>query len=148
MSARVFVDTNVLLYARDASEPVKQPLAAGWLDLLWDRRTGRLSSQVLNEYYVTVTRRLRPGLPVDEARADVRDLLAWRPARVDGAVLEDAWWLEDRFGLAYWDALVVAAGRAQGCQYLLSEDLQHEQDLDGIRVIDPFRVTPGALDPS
>ena len=75
----------------------------------------------------------------------MRDLLAWRPARVDGAMLEDAWWLEDRFGLAYWDALVVAAGRAQGCQYLLSEDLQHEQDLDGIRVIDPFRVTPGSL---
>jgi predicted nucleic acid-binding protein len=58
----VFVDTNVLVFARDASEPVKQPQAAAWIDHLWRTRTARLSFQVLQEYYATTTRRLKPGL--------------------------------------------------------------------------------------
>jgi predicted nucleic acid-binding protein len=145
MTVPVFVDTNVLIYARDASEPSKQPVAQRWLDLLWEERTGRLSYQVLHEYYVTVTRKLKPGLRPEEARADVRDLLAWRPARTDALMLEDAWGLETRFELGHWDALVVAAARALGCRYLLSEDLQHGQDLDGIVVVSPFRVEPDGL---
>src|SRR5712692_5673330 len=74
----VFVDTNVLVYARDSSERTKHPRARAWLEMLWRERTGRLSTQVLHEYYVTVTRNLKPGLRADEAREDVRD-----PARVE-----------------------------------------------------------------
>jgi predicted nucleic acid-binding protein len=62
MSDNIFVDTNILLYARDASEPEKQPIAAQWIDQLWDGQNGRLSVQVLNEYFVNVTRKLEPGL--------------------------------------------------------------------------------------
>jgi len=138
MTALVFVDTDILLYARDASETVRQPIARQWLDGLWKDRSGRLSYQVLHEYYVTVTRKLRPGLSPEEARADVRDLLTWRPTRMDAAMLEDAWWLEGRFLLSHWDALIVAAARALGCRRLLTEDLQHGQDLDGLLVVDPF----------
>lgn len=115
------------------------------MDALWELRRGRISHQVLNEYYVTVTRKLRPGLPAELARADVRDLMAWRPIGIDGALVEDAWWLEDRFALSWWDALVVAAGRALGCRYLLTEDLQAGQDLDGIVVVDPFATRPEQL---
>ena len=61
MTAPVFADTNVLVYARDAGESEKQPMAVQWLTSLWKRRLGRLSYEVLNEYYVTVTRKLRPG---------------------------------------------------------------------------------------
>ena len=143
MTATLFVDTNVLLYARDSSEQRKQPLAREWLDVLWEHRCARLSYQVLNEYYVAVTRKLRPGLEPNEARADVRDLMAWRPVSPDEPLLEDAWGLESRFGLSYWDAQIVAAARAAGCRYLLTEDLQHGQDLDGVTVMDPF-VTPAA----
>lgn len=145
MTATVFVDTNVLLYARDASEPSKQPQAARWIDLLWEQRSGRLSYQVLHEYYVTVTRKLRPGLQREEARADIRDLLAWRPARMDAPMLEDAWWLETRFELSHWDALIVASARALGCRHLLTEDFQHGQDLDGLMIVDPFRTDPDEL---
>jgi predicted nucleic acid-binding protein len=141
----IFVDTNVLLYARDASEPDRQPRAREWLDLLWRERSGRLSLQVLTEYYQAVTRKLRPGLDRETARADVRDLSAWRPVRVDETVMEDAWRLEDRYGLSIWDALVVASARAAGCRHLLTEDLQHGQDLDGVIVVNPFRVPPGTL---
>ena len=145
MSATVFVDTNVLLYARDASEPQKQPLARAWIDALWEQRRARLSFQVLNEYYIGLTRKLDPGLDRDTAQADVRDLTAWRPVAVDALLLEDAWRLEERYGLHFWDAQIVAAARVAGCRLLLTEDLQAGQDLAGVTVIDPFATRPEEL---
>ena len=141
----VFVDTNVLVYARDASDPEKQAVARGWMEHLWTTSSGRLSVQVLQEFYVTVTRKLQPGLPADEARSDVRDLVAWRPLRIDEAMLDAAWRLEDRIGLSFWDALIVAAAQAAGCAALLTEDLHHGLEVDGLRVADPFRTPVGSL---
>jgi predicted nucleic acid-binding protein len=140
-----FVDTNVLVYARDASEPAKQPAAERWLRLLWATRSGRVSSQVLNEYYTVVTEKLRPGLGRDEARADVRNLTAWAPVPTDGPVVEGAWTVQDRHGLSWWDALVVSAAQVAGCAWLLTEDLQHGQALDGVTVVDPFLTEPEEL---
>ena len=142
----VFVDTNVLVYARDASEPDRQPQALAWIEHLWRTRTARLSFQVLQEYYAATTRKLKPGLSPEQARADIRDLLAWRPVPVGVEVLEGGWLVEDRFGLSCWDALIVAAARIAGCEHLLTEDLQHGSDLDGLRVVNPFRAAPGSLD--
>lgn len=141
----VFVDTNVLVYARDASEPEKQPQAAAWIDHLWRTRTARLSFQVLHEYYAVTTRKLKPGLTPEQARADVRDLLAWRPVSAGPDLLEAGWSVEDRFGLSYWDALIVAAARVAGCEYLLTEDLQHGAELEGLRVVSPFRAAADSL---
>ena len=141
----VFVDTNVLVYARDASEPEKQPPAAAWVEHLWRTRTARLSYQVLQEYYATMTRKLRPGLAAEQARADVRDLLAWRPVPVGAELVEAGWSVEDRFGLSCWDALIVAAARIAGCEHLLTEDLQHGAEFEGLRVVDPFRAAAGSL---
>jgi predicted nucleic acid-binding protein len=142
----VFVDTNVLVYARDASEPDKQPRALAWIEYLWGSQTARLSYQVLQEYYATTTRKLKPGLSPEGARADIRDLLAWRPVPVGAEVLEAGWLAEDRFGLSCWNTLIVAAARITGCEHLLTEDLQHGSDLDGLRVVNPFRTQPGSLD--
>jgi predicted nucleic acid-binding protein len=141
----VFVDTNVLVYARDVSDLEKQAAAAAWIEHLWASAGGRLSMQVLQEYYVTVTRKLDPGLGADEAREDIRDLAAWRPIRVDEAVLETAWRLEDRYGLSFWDSQIVAAAQAAGCGFLLTEDLQHDLDIDGLRIADPFRTPVGSV---
>lgn len=140
-----FVDTNVLLYARDASEPEKQPLAREWMDALWTARAGRISVQVLHEYYVTVTAKLDPGLAPAEARADVRALSAWRPLPLDAEMAETAWEVEDRHGFSFWDALIVAACRRAACSYLLTEDLQDGQDLGGFEVVDPFSRKPTDL---
>jgi predicted nucleic acid-binding protein len=137
-----FVDTNVLVYARDASEPDKQPCAEAWMQHLWRTRSGRTSVQVLNEYYVTVTRKLSPGLDRSSARDDVRDLRAWRPAVVDDSTMTLAWDLEDRFSLSWWDSLVVASAIELGCDDLLSEDLQDGQRFDGLVVKNPFLHVP------
>ena len=79
MTDKVFVDTNVLVYSRDASEPPKQRQAMAWMAHLWSTQTGRLSFQVLQEFYVTVTDKLQPGLDPHNARDDVRAMLAWHP---------------------------------------------------------------------
>lgn len=137
-----FVDTNVLVYARDSSEPDKQPLAKTWMEHLWRTETGRTSVQVLNEYYVTVTRKLSPGLDHATACDDIRDLGAWRPALVDQATMATAWDLEDRFSLSWWDSLMVANALELGCDCLLTEDLQDGQEFDRLLVTNPFRHAP------
>lgn len=141
----VFVDTNVLVYHRDSTEPQKQRQAALWMAYLWEAGAGRVSQQVLQEYYVTVTRKLEPGLSVDEAREDVAALSAWNPLAPDAELLEDAWAIEDRYGLSFWDALIAAAARRLGCTTLLTEDLQDGQELGNLTVRSPFSAPP---DPS
>ncbi len=82
----------------------------------------------------------------EAARAEIRDLFAWDPVPVDAAVIESAWSLQERFSLSFWDALIVAAARTAGCPQLLTEELSHGQDLDGVVVVNPFRVGPSELD--
>lgn len=142
MSDLVFVDTNVLLYDRDARDRAKHEAAARWLEHLWEERTGRLSFQVLSEFYVAVTRKLDPGLRPDEAREHVRLFLAWHPIPVDEPVLESALALQDTCKLSFWDSVIVAAARLGGCRFVLTEDLQDGQDLAGVIVVDPFRHAP------
>ena len=142
MTAPVFVDTNVLVYARDSSDPVKHRHARAWLELLWKHGLGRLSRQVLNEYYVTVTRKLDPGLSRTEARDEVALLSHWLHEPGVPALLETAWAVEDRYGFSWWDALIVAAAQLGGCGTLLTEDLQDGLDAGGVRIVDPCRHEP------
>ena len=143
MSAPVFVDTNVLIYALDDADLKKQEAAREWRAELWKRRQGRISFQVLEEFYAKVTRKW-PDVRQD-ARSEVRDLLAWRPVAVDGVIIEHAWKIQDRYQLSFWDALIVAAAKSASCRYLLTEDFQVGQDLDGLLVVNPFRNDPLSL---
>jgi predicted nucleic acid-binding protein len=143
MTAPVFVDTNVLIYALDQTDPVKQQSAALWRADLWKSRRGRTSFQVLEEFYVQATRKW-PQIR-DKARAEVRDLLTWRPVPVDASLMERAWKVQDRYQLSFWDSLIVSAAGATSCGYLLTEDLQPNQKLDGIQVISPFLDTPQSI---
>ena len=143
MSALVFVDSNVFVYALDAADTEKQQAALTWREELWKSRLGRISFQVLQEFYVSAARKWPENR--SEARAEVKDLLAWQPVAVDGPILEQGWKLQDRFQLSFWDALIVAAAKSLGCAYLLTEDLQSDQDLDGVKVISPFLTDPAIL---
>ena len=142
----VFVDTNVLIYSEDGLEPAKQAQALAWLRALWDRRAGRLSNQVLNEFYANVTRKIKPPMQAGDARAEVRRYQRWEPWSIDHATVETAWSVESRFGFNYWDALIVASAQTLGCRYLLSEDLQHGQVVDSLQILNPFLVGPEILD--
>lgn len=141
----VFVDSNVFVYSRDKSEREKQPRARAWLEELWESRRGRVSAQILEEFYVTVTRKLDPGLSTQEARSDVRALGAWNPVAIDHSLLPAAWEIEDRYGFSFWDSLVLAAARRLDCGYVLTEDLQDGQEVEGMQIVDPFGRTPAEL---
>ena len=141
---RVFVDTNVLVYVRDSRDQKKQRAAAEWMTYLWDSHRGRLSVQVLHEYFVTVTGKLTPGLSFDEAREDVLALQSWSPLPLTLPLTEKAWGIQDRWGYSFWDSLIVAAAQAQGCALLITEDLSHGQELEGLRITSPFLETPGS----
>ena len=146
MTAPVFVDTNVLVYSRDSRIKAKQERAEEWLRFLWETRRGRLSRQVLQEYYTTVTRKLKPGLEAEEARADVRALFHWLSPVDPVTLMESAWSFQDRFSVSFWDALIVGAAERLGCTAVLTEDLPTGQDLDGIKIISPFQSSPSDLE--
>ena len=143
MTGRVFVDTKVLLYALDAGVPAKQSAARAWRDALWRNRAGRVSYQVLQEFYVQACR-LNPKAR-EAVRQDIRDLLAWDPVICDETVLLAAFSIQDDFAFSFWDALIIATARNAECRYLLTEDLQHGQDLHGVLVINPFKTRPEEL---
>jgi predicted nucleic acid-binding protein len=145
MTDRVFVDTNVLVYSRDASEPTKQKQAMEWMTFLWSQQTGRLSFQVLSEFYVTVTSKLQPGMDPQRAREDVRLLVAWRPISVDLRLVEGAWRIQDQYKLSWWDAMIVSAAEASDCRYLLTEDLQENRSMGSVKVINPFNAPPHSV---
>ena len=140
MIAPVFVDANVLVYASDANEVVKQPRAAAWIARLWREQAGRTSIQVLAEYYVTVTRKLRPHVAAEAAWNDVRSLLAWQPQPLDGALLQRAREIELRYRLSWWDCMVVAAAQLQDCALLLTVDLQDRAVFGDVTVRSPFTL--------
>lgn len=143
MSAPVFVDSNVFVYWVDGDDAEKQHRAALWIEELWRGRSGRISFQVLQEFFFAGTRR-KPE-KIEAIRAEVRNLLAWQPLRPDAGLLERAWKIQDRYRISFWDSMIVAAAKAASCRWLLTEDLQAGQDFDGIAVVNPFRLTPNEI---
>jgi predicted nucleic acid-binding protein len=140
MSARVFVDTNVFVYARESGNPAKWASAREWLELLWRGLRGRTSIQVLNEYYSVITQQARFGVSRDEAWSDVSELLEWKPQDIDREVITRAFEIESRYQLNWWDCLIVASAQAQECILLLTEDLQDGADYGGVIVRSPFTL--------
>ena len=145
MSANCFVDTNILVYARDSSEPEKQVLAEQWLTQLWQHELGRISTQVMNEYFVTVTQKLKPGLSIEQARSDLRALAVWQPLDISLTLIESAWDIQDQYAYSWWDTLIISSAIFLDCRYLLSEDMQHEQSIGKLSIINPFLVDSDIL---
>jgi predicted nucleic acid-binding protein len=140
MSAnRRFVDTNILVYAHDISAGGKHEPARALIEQLWATRDGCLSVQIMQEFFVTVTRKISKPLDVAVAKEIIADLSRWYvrvPAADDvlGAI-----GLHQRTGISFWDAMMVRSAVEIGCGVIYSEDLNHGQIYDGARVENPFR---------
>ena len=136
---RTFVDTNIVLYAYDQREPEKSAIAREILSDLWRTREGLVSTQVLQEVYVNLTRKLRVVVPRSKARALVGRYGRWPVyAIATGDILEAAD-LEQRHSLSFWDALIIVAAARSGAELIISEDLQHGRTIGGVRIENPFR---------
>ncbi len=137
MSVRTFVDTNILIYAHDLDAGRKHTVAKAALRDLWDRRSGALSPQVLQEFYVNVTRKIATPLSKPAARAVVDAYACWC-IDVTAADVMTAFRIEDEAGIGFWDAMIVAAARKARAARLLSEALNAGQTIAGVLVENPF----------
>lgn len=139
MSVEVFVDTNVLIYAHDTSAGRKHTVAREAVRGLWESRAGALSTQVLQEFYVNVTRKISSPLARSLAREIVETYGVWHVESIGLAHVLRASELEERHRLSFWDALIVAAAQTAGATRILSEDLSAGQRIAGIAIENPFR---------
>jgi predicted nucleic acid-binding protein len=138
MNGLRFIDTNILLYSisRDPTEARKRDIAIALLDA----EEIALSVQVLQEFYVQATRVTRPdALAHDIAAGLVRTWLRFKVQEITLPVMFSALEIKAIYGLSYWDAAIIAAARALGCRELLSEDMSHGREVDGITISNPFR---------
>jgi predicted nucleic acid-binding protein len=135
---REFVDANVLVYAFDASAGAKRAAAGRLLERLWEAGTGCLSVQVLQEFFVTVTRKVAQPLTIDEAAERIREFAAWNVFAPGADDVLAAISLQKQARLSFWDAMVVEAAAESGCQVLWTEDLSDGQLLRGVRIRNPF----------
>ena len=137
MDDKTFVDTNILIYAHDVDAGAKHDVAKSVLRELWTQRTGVLSVQVLQEFYVNVTRKIASPLPKDVARAVVNSYSIWcidaTPAEIAAAFR-----VEDESRIGFWDALIVASALKCGATRILSEDLNAPQKISGVQIQNPF----------
>lgn len=135
----VFVDTNVLAYAHDATDTRRQDIARTRLEDLWQTGSGVISTQVLAEFYNVATRKFDPPMVQKRVREIVAAYEEWRPIQVDALLIVTASLLEEKHSLSFWDALIVEAARRAGAEMILTEDLQHDRRFGTTRVVNPFR---------
>jgi predicted nucleic acid-binding protein len=138
MNGKTFIDTNILIYAHDLDAKEKHTVATETLAELWANRTGFLSTQVLQEFYVNVTKKLLRPLSKNHARAVVERYAIWC-VETTPAEITVAFRIEDESRIGFWDALICAAALKTGADRILSEDLSPGQKITGIRVVNPFK---------
>jgi len=141
MSDKTFVDTNVLIYAHDVDAKAKHEAAKSILQELWNERCGVLSLQVLQEFYVNVTRKIPRPISRESARLVVNTYTIWCVETTPSEIL-NAFRIEDESRLGFWDALIVAAAIKSGANRVLSEDLNPGQMISGVRIENPFAKIP------
>ena len=133
-----FVDTNILIYAEDRDAKDKHLAARDLIVNLWDSREGVLSVQVLQEFYINATRKLKKPLSAGRAREIIEEYLTWTIVDNTGRMLLDAIELQRKTQLSFWDSLIVQAAIDSGCDKLYTEDLNANQRIGSVTIVNPF----------
>jgi predicted nucleic acid-binding protein len=141
MSDKTFIDTNVLIYAYDLDAGTKHHTARNIIAELWDEQTGVLSTQVLQEFYVNVTRKILRPLPKASGRLVVNQYAVWC-IDTTATDISTAFQIEDQAKIGFWDALIVASALKSRAARIISEDLNAGQTIAGIRIENPFITKP------
>ncbi|MFI9812413.1 PIN domain-containing protein [Saccharothrix variisporea] len=138
-SARVFVDTNILVYAHDPDGGDRHRIAKEVLQELWHDGTGAVSTQVLQEFYNVVRRKMKVPMDRVQARQVIAALSEWHVVETTPLLIVSATKLEEEHTINFWDALIVEAALLSGAETLLSEDLQDGRKFVNLKVHNPFR---------
>ncbi len=133
-----FVDTNILVYAYDFTAEEKNKTAADVVAGLWGTGKGIISTQVLQEFYVTVVQKIPNPLDDQKAAGIIRDLLSWKLVVNNGFTILEAISIQKRYQLSFWDSLIIEAAISGGANMLLTEDLSHQQTIENVKICNPF----------
>lgn len=138
MADKIFVDTNILVYAHDLDAGSKRDIAITVIEKLWKNRTGVISTQVLQEFYVNVTRKIPRPIAPAKARGVIENYLHWHVELNVPVSILLASEIEEKHMLSFWDSLIVAAAIKARADKILTEDLNHGQIIEGILIENPF----------
>ncbi len=138
MSDRIFVDTNILVYAHDLDAGRKYEVARSLLRDLWESQTGIISTQILQEFYVNVTRKISKPISPAQARGVLSAYAAWQVEIIRPADVLQASEVQERYRLSFWDAMIVVAAAKGRADVLVTEDLNPGQIIEGVQVSNPF----------
>lgn len=138
---KVFLDTNIIIYAYDLSAGRKHEVAKTILMDLWDSRNGLLSAQVVQEFFVSATKKISKPLNIKLAKEIVSDLLKWDIIVNDGKSILEAIGIHSRYNYSFWDSMIIQAAISGGAKILLSEDLNDGQAISGVKVRNPFTTS-------
>jgi len=136
-----FVDTNILVYAYDSTAGKKHETAQGLVKQLWKSQCGFISIQVLQELFVSLTRKIDSPLDIDLATQLIRDLSTWQMCVPDKDDVLQAIEICRRYKISFWDAMIIQSAKSGGCKKIWSEDLSEAQTYNQIRIINPFTIT-------
>ena len=139
MSPLIFLDTNVLVYAYDVDEGDKHKKAQTILRDCWDKENGAISSQVIQEFYSAITRKIPKSLPRRDARDVVRTYQTWPMFSITVDDIIDASELEEKLKYSFWDSLIIIAAQRIGAELLYSEDMQDGQQIGTLKIVNPFK---------
>ncbi len=139
-----FLDTNVILYAKDPRAPIKRERAREWLNVLGDRNLAVISPQVLNEFAHNVLRKF-PHVGIAELLENLEAMRPWCLAPMTGETAVQGLLIHQRFKFSFYDSTLLAAAITYGCDVFLSEDLGHDQRFNGLRIVNPFIAEPRSL---
>jgi predicted nucleic acid-binding protein len=140
MKGRVFVDTNILIYAHDLDAGSKHDLAASIIENIWEEKTGVISTQVIQEFYVNVTRKIRNPISGSTARGIITNYFDWQVEVNGPETILVASEIEERHRLSFWDSLIIAAACQARVEKILTEDLNPGQIIEGLVIQNPFLV--------
>jgi predicted nucleic acid-binding protein len=138
MSGKTFVDTNILIYAHDLDSGEKHLRAKELIIGLWEEGVGVISTQVLQEFYVTVRRKIPHPLRPTQARGIIESYLAWEVVQNGPESILRASEIEERYELSFWDSLIISAAAKADAERIVTEDLNHGQVIEGILLVNPF----------
>jgi predicted nucleic acid-binding protein len=138
MKDKVFLDTNILIYAHDIDADIKHDVALSILKTIWEEETGIISTQVIQEFYVNVTRKIPNPIAPVQARGIILNYFSWQVEAVEPHTILSASEIEEKYILSFWDSLIIATASQSEAVKILTEDLNHGQIIEGVLIENPF----------
>jgi predicted nucleic acid-binding protein len=138
MKDKVFLDTNILIYAHDMDAGVKHDAARSIVEKIWDDEAGIISTQVIQEFYVNVIRKMPKPISPVQARGIIINYFSWQVEAIEPHTILSASEIEEKYILSFWDSLIIATASQAEANKILTEDMNHGQIIEGILIENPF----------